>query len=81
MEEEMKLLLAGTYLQARNYMLENHLSMKDARFVAHRDQVMGLDNCEAIRIGTWAERSDMHEIENILRTRRGITWTSISSSA
>lgn len=38
----MKIILAGTYDQFRTYCSESGLSLKDARFVTDRFQLMGL---------------------------------------
>jgi hypothetical protein len=64
----MTLILAGNQQEARNYLAENRLSPSLYRYIAHPDQLRGLHDIDLIRVGTWAMRPDIEQIEQALQS-------------
>lgn len=68
------LIYAGNYAQARNY-IDTRGDTRNNRYavVEHLEHIMGLENFTFVRVGTWREREDSHDVMDCVRTRRGIT--------
>jgi hypothetical protein len=64
-----KLILAGNWPQALNYIRENGDRPCDYLYASTLESVMGLNGCELVRIGSWTERKDAAAIEAYLSQR------------
>lgn len=60
------LILAGSFEQADDYAHQHGLSPRSWRYVVSARSLMGLRNVTVVRYGTWYERRDISDIENML---------------
>lgn len=61
--------IAGTYSQFLDWCRERGLNprSRDLIFVLSADWLQGQRDLEVVRTGTWADRRDLDEIEDMLR--------------
>jgi hypothetical protein len=69
MDNKKQFIFAGTYQQARDWMRVNNKNPNDWVYINSAERLRGYENCNYIRYGTWYERKDSWEIEEMLASR------------
>lgn len=66
---------AGSYQQAVDFMRLRGVSPSAFRYISKRDDLRGIRSEKYLRVGTWYERPDYYDIEEMLEARDMIEIT------
>lgn len=53
MEPKPILVIAGNYRQYEQWMRDNHLCRRTARYARTQEDILGFDNCHYVKTGEW----------------------------
>ncbi len=62
-------IFAGNQQQAEQYRQEHGLGRAQAIYISGYEVLMGTENPQVVRVGTWFEREDKARIEQVIKTR------------
>ena len=60
------LVIAGNYLEFKNFIYENNLNLKEFRYIAKEEDLYGYRNVNLLKIGTWW-RNPVSKTEKVWR--------------